>query len=227
MSTNTDLLEILDARTGDVRKWPVTLCAIRDAGSTIPADYKTNGFLDKANGCLRELLPGSKDMGFITVDGVKISSSVETAETKMAQSTKPVREDVTGETTTVDITFGESNAWTAALRQGIPVSQWPEDKDAPFHYRDTDGDPQHHYEITFLYQDGKGDNAHYAYDFFTEVSVSGKGDLTRNPNDPDTKNFTFTSLDSDTQGFAHDSGEIAASCATKTPQAAKTAASAK
>ena len=54
------------------------------------------------------------------------------------------------------------NAWVKALAHGLPVSQWPENKDEGFEFTDGKTTEFPYYRLIWIGQDGVGDAAHSA-----------------------------------------------------------------
>lgn len=131
MAAITDVPSILNDNNGNVRKWGTQLLAIADYSTAMP-----DPFFDTATNKPNQLPEGFKVMGYISTDGAKMSRGIESADTSAVQDLEPVRSDITGRTRTLQLTFLEMNAWVKALAHGLPVSQWPENKDEGFEFTD-------------------------------------------------------------------------------------------
>lgn len=168
-----------------VRKWGRMLVAFADETAAVPATFFDAGHLPIA-------LPADhKDMGFITTDGITETDALTAEGTTMLQSLEEVRSDLTGRSQTLTLTFGESNAWTNALAHGLPVSEWAEDRDAPWIFDDGELSDWPYYRILLIGQDGVGANAIYKVEYAYRAKVTAKTDRVKNRTAPETIGFTF------------------------------------
>lgn len=168
-----------------VRKWGRMLLAIADETTPVPTEFFTTEHLPIA------LPTGHKDMGFITTDGVTETDALTAEDTTMLQSLEPVRNDVTGRVQTIAAAFGESNAWTNALAHGLPVSEWPEERDAPWIFDDGELTDWPYYRLFLIGQDGVGTNAIYKVEYAYRAKVTAKTDRVKSRTAPETLGFTF------------------------------------
>ena len=83
-----------------------------------------------------------------------MSRGIESADTSAVQDLEPVRSDITGRTRTLQLTFLEMNAWVKALAHGLPVSQWPENKDEGFEFTDEKTTEFPYYRLIWIGQAG-------------------------------------------------------------------------
>ena len=167
MAAITDVPSILNDNNGNVRKWGTQLLAIADYSTAMP-----DPFFDTATNKPNQLPEGFKVMGYISTDGAKMSRGIESADTSAVQDLEPVRSDITGRTRTLQLTFLEMNAWVKALAHGLPVSQWPENKDEGFEFTDEKTTEFPYYRLIWIGQDGVGDAAHYRIEAGYRVKVT-------------------------------------------------------
>ena len=85
-----------------------------------------------------------------------------------------------------------NDAWVKALAHGLPVSQWPENKDEGFEFTDGKTTEFPYYRLIWIGQDGVGDAAHYRIEAGYRVKVSNQGDSTKNRSDAEGEDQTFT-----------------------------------
>ena len=187
MAAITDVPSILNDNNGNVRKWGTQLLAIADYSTAMP-----DPFFDTATNKPNQLPEGFKVMGYISTDGAKMSRGIEAADTSAVQDLEPVRSDITGRTRTMQLTFLEMNAWVKALAHGLPVSQWPENKDEGFEFTDEKTTEFPYYRLIWIGQDGVGDAAHYRIEAGYRVKVTNQGDNTKNRSDAEGEDQTFT-----------------------------------
>jgi hypothetical protein len=184
--TMPDVISQLSDDNRNVRRHGNTLLAIADYSAAIPTTFFGSDGLPNA------LPTGYKNMGYITTDGVKIPTDIATDLSTMLQDTEPVRSTSTGFTRTLQVGFGESNAWTKGLAHKQPVSAWASDKNAEWSYDDGDGSEWPYYRILLLSQDGLGDSAVYRVEFAYRAQVTALDDRTLSRGDDETTNPTFT-----------------------------------
>lgn len=168
-----------------VRKWGRMLLAIADDTTAIPSEFFGEDHLPIA------LPAGYKDMGFISTDGITETDSLTSEGTTMLQSLEEVRNDLTGRVQTLALAFGESNAWTNALAHGRPVSEWAEDRDAPWIFDDGELSDWPYYRLFLIGQDGVGPSAIYKVEFAYSAKITAKTDRVKNRSTPETIGFTF------------------------------------
>lgn len=202
MAAITDVPSILNDNNGNVRKWGTQLLAIADYSTAMP-----DPFFDTATNKPNQLPEGFKVMGYISTDGAKMSRGIESADTSAVQDLEPVRSDITGRTRTLQLTFLEMNAWVKALAHGLPVSQWPANKDEGFEFTDEKTTEFPYYRLIWIGQDGVGDAAHYRIEAGYRVKVTNQGDNTKNRSDAEGEDQTFTFFQDPKTGKAFYEGE--------------------
>lgn len=187
----------------NVHKWGTTILAIADYTTAIPEAFFAT------DGTPIALPTGFKNMGYITTDGISHSYDVSSDETNMLQTTQSVRSDVTSETHTFQVGFGETNGWTKALAYKQPVSEWPADKNAAWIYDETSGEYPYYRAIT-LSQDGVGDAAVYRVEAAYRIKVTDIDDRSLNRSDVEEVNRTFTIYEDPVVGKSYTEAQTAA-----------------
>lgn len=183
----TDVVSILDDNNGNIRKWGTQLLALADYSTAMPSE-----FFDRTTNKPNALPHGFKILGYISTDGMKISRSIDSSDVSAVQDLEPVRSDITGKTRTLQVTFLEMNAWVKAVAHGVPVAQWPADKNNGFEYSDGAISDFPYYRLLVLMQDGTGVGAHYRVEAGYKVKVTNQGDLTHSRSDAEGEETTFT-----------------------------------
>lgn len=171
-----------------VRKWPNQKLVLFDDNAEFPAELFGVDHLPVA------VPSGGVDMGYITTDGVSTTNSVSSEGTNMLQTLEEVRVDLTGRTRSLTVAFGESNAYTRALRAGLPVADFPVDKYGPTDL--TEGGDQDvsdfPYYRALLYKiDGVGASAVYGVEAFYRIKPTSFTDRVRSRTAVDTVGVTF------------------------------------
>ncbi|KFF31647.1 hypothetical protein [Bifidobacterium bombi] len=197
--TIADLQAYMQNSSGNVRKHATMVFAIADYST--PAPSKFFG----ADGLPCKLPDGYKQMGYVTTKGAVEKRSVKTDDTTMLQDLEPVRSDLSSSTRQLEVTFGEANAYTQALRAGQPVSAWPASKDEKTWSITERGMSQLPlYRIYLLTQDGVGTDAVYRVEFAYKATISGFGDRTMDRADTEDLGFTFDVLTDEKTGKQYD-----------------------
>lgn len=155
----------------NVRKWRRMLLALADPSVDVPAT-----FFDALTFKPTTLPAGAKEMGFVTTDGITVADSLSSENTSMLQSLTPVRRDLTGREQSVSVVFGEANAWVNALFHGLPVADWPTEKEGPWLFDDGDVTDWPDYRLWLIGQDGLGDRAVYRVEFAYKAGITAKTD---------------------------------------------------
>lgn len=181
-----DVASRLNDNNRNVRKWGTQLLAIADYSTPIPEKFFNE------DGTPADFGDAFKVMGYITTDGITNSQDSDTSDTNMVQDIEPVRSDISSKTRTLQVTFGEMNAWVKALAHGLPVSAWPADKDGDWEYEDGELADNPYYRLLILAQDGVGSEARYRVEFAYRAKVSDYGDRTMNREDAEGEDRTFT-----------------------------------
>lgn len=195
----------------NIRKWGAQVLALADTDTDIP-----DKIFDDKTGKPIKLPDTFKVLGYITTDGVSLARSIESSDTTMVQDLEPVRTDMTGRNRTLHVTFGEMNAWVKALAHGLPVREWPTDRDGDFDYSDGEIADFPYYRLIALYQDGVGDDAVYAADIGYRVKVTDQGDVTKNRTDSEGEDTTFTFFKDPTVGKSYREASSRAKATTAT-----------
>lgn len=187
--TIADLQQYMQNDPGSVRKHGTMVFAIADYSTPAPDKF----FGDDGLPC--KLPTGYKQMGYVTTKGVVEKRSVKTDTTTMLQDLEPVRSDVSSSDRQLDVTFGESNAFTQCLRAGMPVAHWPESKDAKsWEIKEASISQLPYYRIYLLTQDGVGADAVYRVEFAYKVTPSAFADRTLDRADTEDLGYTFDCL---------------------------------
>lgn len=193
--TIADVQQYMQNDPGSVRKHATMVLAIADYSTPAPEKF----FGD--DGLPFQLPDGYKQMGYVTTKGVVEKRSVKTDDTTMMQDLEPVRSDLSSSTRQIDVTFGEANAFTEALRAGLPVASWPESKNSKtWAYTERGLSQLPLYRIYLIAQDGVGADAVYRVEFAYKTTISGFGDRTLDRPDTEDLGFTFDVLTDEKTG---------------------------
>lgn len=186
MSGVADVQSMLNDNNKNIRKFGTALLAV--------ADYSTPAITEfwNADGTPKALPQGYKALGYITTDGIKMQRSITTANTEMLQDLEPVRTDITAKTRTLQVQFGEANAWTKALAAGLPVSQWSQTKDADWEFTDGQIHDFPYLRLLLLMQDGIGNDAFYRVEYAYRAKITAQGDQTKSRTAVEEEDMTFT-----------------------------------
>lgn len=182
----TDVASMLNDTNTNIRKYGTQLLAIADYDTAAPDEFWNT------DGTPKPVPDGYKIMGYITTDGIRQTRSITTNNTEMVQDIDPVRTDVTARTHTLQVEFGEANAWTKAAAHGVPVSEWPTDKDGDWEYTDSTVSDFPYVRLLVLMQDGVGDAAHYKVEFAYRAKITAQGNRQANRSNVDSEDMTFT-----------------------------------
>lgn len=176
-----------------IRKHGTQILALADYATPVPTGWFA---APDANGLvLPNALPtGYFNMGFITTDGIVMSSDVSQSTVNMVQELSVVRSDIDSITESLAVTFGEASAWTMALAHGLPCSAWPTDKTKAYEFHSGVVSEFPYYRGLVLTQDGTGTDAFYRVEFAYRMQVSDMGDRTLNRTDAEGIDRTFTLL---------------------------------
>lgn len=197
--TIADVQRYMQNDPGSVRKHATMIIAIADYSTPAPEIF----FGDDGLPC--KLPDGYKQLGYVTTKGMVEKRSVKTDDTTMLQDLEPVRSDLSSSTRQLDVTFGEANAYTEALRAGLPVASWPESKDSKtWAYTERGVSQMPLYRIYLIAQDGVGDDAVYRVEFAYKTTISGFGDRTLDRTDTEDLGFTFDVLTDEKTGKQYD-----------------------
>ena len=134
---------------------------------------------------------GVKELGYLMTSGIVDAKSVSSNTTQMLQSLTPVRTDVESIEQTVQMVFGEANAYTAALRAGLPVSEWAASKDDAWAVAEGEAGDLPWYVLWLQGVDGIGTNAIYRYEIGLRCQVTAFDNRTMNRSDPESFGVTF------------------------------------
>ena len=156
---------------GQVRKWRRMLLALADEDATIP-----ESFFDGVTHLPIAVPAGHKELGFVTTDGVTVADSISSENSTMLQSLTPVRRDLTGREQSLTVQFGEQNAWVNALAHGLPVADWPTEKDGPWLFDDGEVTDWPFYRLLLIGQDGTGAKAIYRVEYGYKAGITAKAD---------------------------------------------------
>lgn len=193
--TIADVQQYMQNDPGSVRKHATMIIAIADYSTPAPEKF----FGDDGLPC--KLPDGYKQLGYVTTKGMVEKRSVKTDDTTMLQDLEPVRSDLSSSTRQLDVTFGEANAYTEALRAGLPVASWPESKDSKtWAYTERGVSQMPLYRIYLIAQDGVGADAVYRVEFGYKTTISGFGDRTLDRTDTEDLGFTFDVLTDEKTG---------------------------
>ena len=197
--TIADVQQYMQNDPGSVRKHATMILAIADYSTQAPEKF----FGDDGLPC--QLPTGYKQMGYVTTKGVVEKRSVKTDDTTMMQDLEPVRSDLSSSTRQIDVTFGEANAFTEALRAGLPVASWPESKDSKtWSYTERGISQLPLYRIYLIAQDGVGADAVYRVEFAYKATITGFADRTLDRADTEDLGFTFDVLTDERTGKQYD-----------------------
>lgn len=198
-ATIADVQQYMENNPGNVRKHATMIIAIADYSTPAPEKF----FGEDGLPC--KLPDGYKQLGYVTTKGVVEKRSVKTDDTTMLQDLEPVRSDLSSSTRQIDVTFGEANAYTEALRAGLPVAAWPESKDSKtWSYTEHGLSQLPLYRIYLIAQDGVGADAVYRVEFAYKATITGFGDRTLDRADTEDLGFTFDVLTDERTGKQYD-----------------------
>ncbi len=215
-------IELTDTR---VRKWGMLKIGISDYGVstiTVPGDAKTNpgDYFDKTTYKPKAFPTGVKELGYITTAGITDAKSISSNSTTMLQSLTPVRSDLESIEKTLQGVFGESNSYTNALYHGLPVSQWPADKDAAWAYSDGAASAFPYYTLWLQGVDGVGAQSIYRYEIGYRCTITAIENRVLNRSDPEGFGFTFSLFADPVTGLSHSRAEDGPGYATHLPYGA-------
>lgn len=180
-----DVQSVLVAHDAEVRKWATIAFFIMDPATPAPTKESFWG-ADH----LPILPAAAKQLGYITTDGISDSIDISAEDTNMLQKLQPVRNDLTGMTNTLSVSFGESNAYTQALRHAVPFEDFPETEVGAWHF-DNEISEFPEYRGGFIAQDGVGSQAVFRVEFGYRIKVVGMEGRTLNRTDAEVHGFTF------------------------------------
>lgn len=184
-----DVISQMNNTSTNVRKHANQILALADFSTSVPTTFFG------ADGLPSALPADFKNMGYITTKGLVEKHDSKTDDTTMVQDIEPVRTDISSASTTFTVAFGEVNAWTKALRYGLPVSQWAKTKDsAVWSFDEGPVADTPYYRAFLLTQDGVGDSAVYRVKFYYRVKVTSFEDTTFNRADTEDTGFEFTAF---------------------------------
>ena len=176
-----------------IRKWGTKILAVAPMSTAIPTS-----FFDAITYTPLAFPVGAFSLGSISTDGVKDSVSIKTDEVSIDQSAAPARVDLSTKSETLQLTLEESNAWTHALRAGIPLSKWPTDKKASFAIDEADASDFPFMRIFIIARDGVDTDAHYRVECALKAQISDVGDRTLSRTKEEAFEVTFTLFQDDT-----------------------------
>ena len=200
---------VMDLTATRVRKWgrlKMGLSLYGDAAVTVPEDAAD--LFDSVTNKPKAWPAGVREMGFITTSGVVDAKSLSSSTTTLLQSLAPVRSDLEGIEKTIQLTFGESNAWTNALYHGALWSAWPADKDAAWLYSDGAASAfDAEYVLWLQGVDGVGTQAIYRSEVGYRVKIGAIENRTMNRTDSEGYGFTFNLFEDPVTGLSHTRAE--------------------
>ena len=180
----SDVQSLLQVEDQNVRKWGTQLAALMAPDAPVP-----DVWFDENR---EPILPdGVKQMGFITTDGVSDEESLSSETVQMLQTLNPVRRDLSGIENTIQLAFGEDNAYVTALRKGVPFEQFPTSSDGAWWFDSGEITQFPEYRLLILGQDGIGAQARYRVIFAYRVTLIAKEARTMNRSDAETHGVTF------------------------------------
>lgn len=181
-----DVQSLLQVTDTNVRKWGTQLFFLMAPDAPIE-DHVWFGPEDR----LPVLPDGTKQLGYITTDGIASEDSISSEPTQMLQTLETVRSDLTGIEKTMTVAFGEDNGFVQALWHGKPFEEFPEDPQAPWVFDDGDISQYPFYRGGWIGQDGVGSQARYRVEFGYRITLTAKESRSANRSDPETYGFTF------------------------------------
>ena len=182
MSDVQSQLNVVDT---NVRKWGTQLFFLLAPNADI-ADHE---WFDENR---EPALPaGAIQLGYITTDGIGQEDSISSEGTQMLQSLEPVRTDLTGIEKSLNVAFGEDNAYVQALWHGTPFEDFPDDPAGAWIFDDGEVSQYPYYRLGWIGQDGVGDLARYRVEFAYRATITAKEGRTANRSDAETYGFTF------------------------------------
>lgn len=194
----SDVVSLLDDDTSLVRKHGTQLLALADYSEAVPTT-----FFDAVSYLPSALPAGFKNLGYITTAGIVESTKVTASDVQMVQDILPVRSDITAIGRTLHVVFGESNAWTQAVRSGKPVSAFAATKDAAYKIDDGEIADYPYYRAYVITQDGVGTDARYRVEFGYKAKVTDMGDRTLSRTDVESIDVTLTLFRDPGTGLAY------------------------
>lgn len=165
----------------NVRKWGRWRVGVSDYGASgIIVPHLAKDLFDSTSFKPKPFPAGVKELGYLTTDGIVNTKSISSNDTNMLQTLDPVRSDLESIQATVKLPFGESNAWTNAFYHGLPVEDWPDEKDAAWLFSDLDESFEAEYVIWMVGVDGVGAQARFRYEIARRAKITSLDDRTEN-----------------------------------------------
>lgn len=167
---------------------------------SVPTITKITG----ADSLLAAMPTGWDDAGLMTSDGIQKSRSVETSDITSFGRTDPTRQDVTGDTETIQVTLQETKKLTIALVTGVaPATLVPDATSGELWVPKPTKSPARYYRLLALAVDETDDGECYAGWYFPKAKVTDYGDQALANGDAAYQfPFTFTSFVDSAVGFA-------------------------
>lgn len=214
-SVTPTALPVVDQMDNDnrhIRKHGAQILALADYSTPMPTEFfepVLDGGGVKIGEMPKVLGAGWRNMGFITTEGIQESTDVSTSEVNAVQTTQTVRSDVDAESTTLQFTLLEMNAWVKAFQNDLPVAEWPVDKDGAWRFKTGRRSEKPYYRALVLTQDGVGRDAVYRVEAAFYAKVSDKGDRTLNRTDAEQMQRTLALYPDPVTGDVKDEAQTA------------------
>lgn len=214
MTTQGELWTGLHEGDADnIRKWLYGSVLIRDwraDGSTSLEDFTV--FADDGNlrtDLLSDSLPGGRfyEIGSITEDGVMFTPKFATEDTKIWQSRRSQRADITQDDEEVKFTAAESTPLIDYLRNNLPLANVPEVGTAGYRCPKPNATDTIYRQIIVIGVDGStvgSDTAQYIAELRPRVSLTKVGDRTFNAKKIDGTELTYAVYTDPHSGFPAD-----------------------
>lgn len=176
-------------------------------GAAIVAPFSAAAITSITTGAesgLIELPAGYKDVGWLTSDGVTVSSAITTSDITAWGTVYPVRSDITKRTTTIKIVAQETNAVTVGLYSGKATSAMVPDPTTGEVWNELPLIPANiYYRLITIGVDTTDDGEFYVGKFFPRVKVTDLDDQAfADGDDPLLRGLTFTTYPDSVLGYA-------------------------
>lgn len=165
----------------NVGQWRRELIRKALFGSVFYADLDTPipTLFDPTSGELQPLPPDWVDVGYLTSDGVSFGRAMDSSDVESWQATEPTRSDPISDVSTAVFTMQETNPYSVALYEGIPLSELGDLGD-PWQWDKPANAVQPERRFLFISQDGSGADAIYVARLYPRGKVISTEDETHN-----------------------------------------------
>lgn len=154
-----------------------------------------------ATGGQIELPATYRSSGWLSEDGLTKAKSRDIVEIKGWSGTSVLRQDVTGQSMTVNFKMIEDNRVSRELYDGVDLSATTVATTGELKYEITDVPDIQYWRCATIFADGSGSNLIYSATAYHKMSVGEVEDITENNGDsPVTRGVTMTAIPDDVTG---------------------------